>query len=158
MLWWTLKSWILLIAIACAFIGPPLHFECRNQLSCCFDTCLSTAALSSSIVMDEAERSASIPLSPAVEAINMEVTLTEQHSLCLGKTPERWIGTGTLEGIWKRSSQFLTQIIAPRFKIVLIHTERIYAGKITSEKLLVLYPRTFFCDPISKMVLIRGQY
>jgi hypothetical protein len=49
--------------------------------------------------MDGAETAASIPLSPAVEAINMEVNVTEQHSLCLGKTPERWIGTVTLEGI-----------------------------------------------------------
>jgi len=55
--------------------------------------------VSSSIVMDEAETAASIPLSPAMEAINMEVIVTDQHSLCLGKTLERWIGTGTLEGI-----------------------------------------------------------
>jgi hypothetical protein len=32
--------------------------------------------------MDEAETAASIPLSPAVEAINMEVIVTEQYSLC----------------------------------------------------------------------------
>jgi hypothetical protein len=39
--------------------------------------------------MDEAETAASILLSPAVEAINMEVILIEQHSLCLGKTPKK---------------------------------------------------------------------
>jgi hypothetical protein len=39
--------------------------------------------------MDEAGIAASIPLSPAVEAINMEVIVTEQHSLCGGKTPKK---------------------------------------------------------------------
>jgi hypothetical protein len=91
MLWWTLKSWILLIALACTFIGSPLHFECRNQLGCCFDTYLSTTAVCGSIVKDEAEAAASIPLSPAIEAINMEVIVTEQLNIIK-------VETGTLEG------------------------------------------------------------
>jgi hypothetical protein len=99
MCWWIFKSLILLIAITSAVIGPPLRVVCENQLSCCFDTCLSTAAASSSGVMDEAETAASLHLSPAMEAINMEVSVTEQHTLHLGTTPERWIGTGILEGI-----------------------------------------------------------
>lgn len=49
--------------------------------------------------MDEAETAASLPLSPAMEAINMEVRTRGRHTLHLGMTPERWIGKGVLEGI-----------------------------------------------------------
>ena len=63
------------------FTGPPLRVVSGNQLSCCFDTCLSTDAASSSVGTDEAETAASVPLSPAMEAINMEVSVTEQQTL-----------------------------------------------------------------------------
>jgi hypothetical protein len=78
--------------------------------------------------MDEAETAASLPLSPAMEAINMEVIIIEQHSVCLSRQNTRkvdknrytgrWTGTGALEGIWKRSSHSVTQNIASRFKII----------------------------------------
>ncbi|XP_023703867.1 pleckstrin homology domain-containing family G member 5 [Cryptotermes secundus] len=53
--------------------GQPLHIVCGNQAGCCFDTLLSEATSVSSTAMDEAETSACPPLSPAMEAINMEL-------------------------------------------------------------------------------------
>ncbi|KDR24488.1 Pleckstrin-like proteiny domain-containing family G member 5 [Zootermopsis nevadensis] len=52
--------------------GPP-RVVCGNQLGCCFDTHLSAAAASRNPVIDETETSICPPLSPTMEAINMEL-------------------------------------------------------------------------------------
>jgi hypothetical protein len=64
--------------------GPPLRVVCGNQLSCCFDTHLSAVAASRNPVTDETETSVCPPLSPAMEAINMEASITEHHT-CMHK-------------------------------------------------------------------------
>ncbi|XP_069690836.1 pleckstrin homology domain-containing family G member 5-like isoform X2 [Periplaneta americana] len=65
--------------------GPPLRVVCGNQLGCCFDTHLSTSGTSvTSPITDENESSACPPLSPAMEAINMELI---RSRLSPGPTP-----------------------------------------------------------------------
>lgn len=71
----------LLLAVPFVFAGQTLRIVCGNQAACCFDTPLSEAASASNTAMDEAEISACPPLSPAMEAINMEVSITEYYAL-----------------------------------------------------------------------------
>lgn len=60
--------------------GSPLCVVCGNQLDCCFDTHLSTAAASRNPVTDETKTSVCPSLSPAMEAINMEASVTQHHT------------------------------------------------------------------------------
>jgi hypothetical protein len=73
----------LLLAVPFMFAGQPLRIVCGNQAGYCLDTPLSEAVSASNTAMDEAEISACPPLSPAMEAINMEVSITEHYALCL---------------------------------------------------------------------------
>lgn len=75
----------LLLAVPFVFAGQPLRIVCGNQVGCCFDTPLSEAASASNTAMDKAETPACPPLSPAMEAINMEVSI-EHYALHLRMT------------------------------------------------------------------------
>jgi hypothetical protein len=70
----------LLLVIPFALAGHPLPVVCGDQASCCFDTPLSVAASGSNTAMDESDTSACPLLSPAMEAINMEVSIIEHYA------------------------------------------------------------------------------
>jgi hypothetical protein len=66
----------LLLTMLYVLTGPPLRVVCGNQLGCCLDTHLSVAASAKNRVIDETETSVCPPLSPAMEAINMEASIS----------------------------------------------------------------------------------
>jgi hypothetical protein len=65
----------LLLTMLYVLTGPLLRV-CGNQLGCCLDTHLSAAASAKNRVIDETETSVCPPLSPAMEAINMEASIS----------------------------------------------------------------------------------
>jgi hypothetical protein len=110
---------------------------CSNELGCCSDTQLVVAAGASSSIVDDAETSVCPPLSLAMEAINMEASITASYSV---------------------QSRIECHQFYSRFKIFLMPMERIHRGNVPSEKLLISYMCILFCDLMGMIVLVEGNY